>query len=206
MIPSSATPQTALDICNLALAKLGEAPLPAIDRNASTAARLCYMHYHPARREVLVANRWTFAQQTATLSSAEAPPAATATATQQLSHTLPQNCLRVLQVSSPSWVLRGRSIFCPQAHINVLYIADVEDPSLFDPLFTEALCTLLACKLCIPLTASTTARQMLTDEYNRLILPKAAHFNAVQSASNDSHPLRKLLRHSASPLHYNEEL
>lgn len=203
MTPLTPTPQTALDICNLALSKLGEAPLSSLDRNAGTAARLCYLHYHPTRREVLVAHRWTFAQQYATLTSAESAPGDTAPR-QQLPHSLPSDCLRVLQVSSPSWVLRGRCVYCPQASVHILYIADIEDPALFEPLFIDAFCTLLACKLCIPLTASTTARQMLTDEYHRLILPKAAHFNAVQSASNDSHPLRQLLRHSASPLHYSK--
>lgn len=51
------TPLTALDICNMALGKLGESPLPAIDSNGTLPSRLCYMHYHPARREVLCATR-----------------------------------------------------------------------------------------------------------------------------------------------------
>lgn len=47
------TPPTVLDICNLALSRLGESPIPALDPNGSLPARLCYMHYHPVRREVL---------------------------------------------------------------------------------------------------------------------------------------------------------
>ena len=73
--------------------------------------------------------------------------------------------------------------------------------NLFTPFPLDVVCgsmaTLLACKLCIPLTASTTARQMLMEEYNRIVLPKAAHFNAVQSYSNDTHPLRRLLHAGA---------
>lgn len=191
-------PVTALDICNLALAKLGEAPLSAINPNGNTASRLCYMHYHPARREVLVSNRWSFATTSAIISSAETPSAPDSDLPRALSHALPMDCLRVLEVSSPGWALRGRSIYCPAVSIRVRYISDVEDPTCFDPLFTDAFCTLLACKLCIPLTASTTARQMLMDEYNRLVLPKAAHFNAVQQHSNDSHPLLRILNNSAS--------
>lgn len=147
------------------------------------------MHYHPVRREVLCANRWSFASELVTLHS---PDANITDSSKTLSHTLPPDCLRVLEVSSPGWTLRGRRIYCKSANIRILYIKDLEDTTLFDPLFIEALATRIACKLCIPLTSSTTARQALTDEYQRIALPQAAHFNGVQSHSNDSHPLYQL--------------
>lgn len=191
------TAPTALDICNLALSKLGESPIAGIEANGNPAARLCYMHYHPVRREVLCANRWSFATALATLPSSEEPPENTASAlSPSLSHSLPADCLRVLEVSSPGWTLRGRSIFCSAPSIRVLYIADLEDTAQFDPLFIEAFAARLACKLCIPLTSSTTARQALTEEYQRIALPQAAHFNAVQSHSNDTHPLYELWKRS----------
>ena len=189
--PPTAT--TALSICNLALAKLGEAPIPAISPTGSPAARLCYAHYHPVRREILCTNRWTFATALTALTAEPDSPQ-----TAPLAHPLPPDCLRVLEVSSRDWSLRGRTIYCPERSINLLYLADVEDPTLFDPMFTEAFATRLACKLCIPLTSSTTAREALTQEYHRLALPQAAHINAVQSHSNDTHPLRGLLSLSQS--------
>lgn len=185
-------PLCALDICNLALSKLGESPLDGIDPNGSPAARMCYMHYHPVRREVLCASRWSFATVAATLHSSESDASGTAA----LPHTLPADCLRVLRVDSPNWSMRGRSIFCPGESVNILYTTDAEDVTTFDPLFIEAMATRLACKLCIPLINSNTVRQALTDEYQRLALPQAAHFNAVQSASNDTHPLYRLWRQS----------
>ncbi len=188
--PPHAAP-TALSICNLALAKLGEAPIGAILPNGSPAARLCYTHYHPVRREILCTNRWTFASSQVTLTNDSTTPAPPYT-----EHRLPNNCLRVLEVSSNDWSLRGRCIYCPERQITLLYIADVEDPTLFDPLFIDAFATRLACKLCIPLTSSTTAREALTQEYHRLALPQAAHLNAVQAYSNDSHPLHKILSNS----------
>lgn len=189
-----ATSLTALDICNIALSKLGEAPVPAVDANGSPAARLCYMHYHPVRREVLSACRWSFAKRQISLTAAEEDT----TGLHSLAHTLPQDCLRVLEVSAPNWTLRGRCVFCNKMTITLLYIADVEDTSLFEPLFIEALSTRLACKLCIPLLSSTTARQALNDEYNRMVLPQAAYVNAVQDRSNDTHPLYRLWRASQS--------
>lgn len=214
-----AVPLTALGICNLALSKLGESPLEAIDANGSPASRMCYMHYHPVRREVLMAHRWSFATRLAQLDCSDEGVDGSGAASQAdpetsgesssgtsdsvnpppgalLPHSLPQDCLRVLEVNRHNWVLRGRAIFCPGQRVRLLYIADVEDPALFDPLFAEALASKLAIRLCIPLTSSTTARKALTEEYQRMVLPEAAHFNAVQSFSNDTHPLYRFWRDS----------
>lgn len=187
------TPPTVLDICNMALSRLGESPITAIDPNGNLPARLCYMHYHPVRREVLCAHRWSFATCTANLQSSENTSPGSM---HQLRHCLPADCLRVLAVNTRSWTLRGRAIYTTTPGVRLLYIADVEDPALFEPLFTEALTLRLAWKLCIPLINSTTARQALGEEYQRVALPQAAHFNAVQHMSNDSHPLYRLWRSS----------
>ncbi len=190
--PPNTWPDT-LAICNIALSKLGESPIHGIDPNGPPAARLCYMHYHPVRREVLCATRWSFATQYARLQAAAGE---SADGNRALAHTLPPDCLRVLDVSSPHWTLRGRHIYCPAVCVKLTYTADVEDCLLFEPLFTEALATRLACKLCISLTGSSTARRALTEEYQRIALPQAAHANAVQAHSNDSHPLYRLWRRS----------
>ena len=86
---------SALDICNAALSKIGEAPLDALIANESTASRLCVLHYHPARRETLCMARWTFAATQTTLDSvsAQAPNSLT-----PYQFTLPADCLRVLDV------------------------------------------------------------------------------------------------------------
>ncbi len=62
---------SALDICNAALSKIGEAPLDALIANESTASRLCVLHYHPPA-ETLCMARWTFAATQTTLDSVSA--------------------------------------------------------------------------------------------------------------------------------------
>lgn len=198
-IMATTTPEytrlTPLDICNMALSRLGESPVPDLNPNGSLPARLCYLHYHPVRREVLCASRWSFATVHTTLTSASEGGGDDA---HQLRHSLPPDCLRVLGVNCRSWTLRGRAVYCSAPEIRLQYIADVEDTSLFEPLFIEALVLRLAWKLCIPLINSTTARQALGEEYQRVALPQAAHFNAVQHMSNDAHPLYRLWRRSMS--------
>lgn len=193
------TDPTPLDICNMALSRLGEPPLRTIDPNGSAAARLCYLHYHPTRREVLTAARWTFAIKKTVLSSAaeEQLPEDYDRKEAMFTHTLPSDCLRVLSVSCPGWILRGNKIYCRAQSVSLSYICDLEDTTLFEPLFTAALSLRLAYKLSIPLTGSTTARQALLEEYNRTALPAASYYNRVQRHSNDeSHPLYELWKSS----------
>ena len=191
MNTESPSPMTPLDICNLALCKLGETPLSAIDPNGNPASRLCYMHYHPVRREVLCSARWAFATRCISLTSAEV----SGDDDHAVAHTLPPDCLRVLRVNHSRWTLCGRVVFCPAGTIRITYTTDTEDTALFEPLFIEALAVRLACKLCIPLVNSSTARQALLEEYRRITLPQAAYVSAVQSHSNDSDPLYELLNH-----------
>ncbi len=188
---------TTLDICNLALSKLGESPIPAIDPNGSPAARQCHLHYHPARQEVLCSHRWSFAQQLVTLSSSETTEQQE-NHDQHIPHHLPPDCLRVLSVNQSSWILRGRSIYTRESPIKLLYLSDCEDASLFEPLFIDALATRLAYKMCTALTSSSTMKQSLAEEYTRIAMPNATHFNAVQSHSNDTHPLYQLWKDSGA--------
>ena len=103
---------SALDICNAALSKIGEAPLDALIANESTASRLCVLHYHPARRETLCMARWTFATTQTTLDSvsAQAPNSLT-----PYQFTLPADCLRVLDVECTEWKMQGRRIHASRA-------------------------------------------------------------------------------------------
>lgn len=153
------TIMTPLDICNMALAKIGEPPINAIDYYGTPAQRQCHMHYHPCRREVLCAHPWKFATKFATLNTDDPE------SRWPKPHTLPLDALRVLEVSAPNWTLRGRTIWSPEPKINLKYIADEEECSKFEPHFIEALATRLACKICVPLTKSHARRQGLIEEW-----------------------------------------
>ncbi len=192
---------SALDICNAALSKVGEAPLDALIANQSTAARLCVLHYHPARRETLTLARWTFATVHTTLAESNATAAGSVTPYQ---FTLPTDCLRVLDVECSEWKMRGRHILSTCSPLRMSYIADIEDAMLFDPLFTEALATRLAEKIAMPLTGNRSLRQELNQEFYKSILPRAATVNAIQHYSNDSHPLLDLLHQMRHRHHSNE--
>lgn len=194
---------SALDLCNSALTKIGEVPIESISPNASSASRLCHLHYHPARRETLTLARWSFATVETTLHCDEqhAIPASR----HPYQFILPADCLRIMDVECKDWTLRGRKIGSTSPSLPMSYIADIEDVSLFDPLFSEALSTRLAEKLSVPLTGSQSLRQNLSKEFHQVILPLAATTNAVQSHSNDTHPLLAILRKRIHPFNNNCE-
>ena len=163
------TPKTAIDICNAALKKLGEPDaflISSLNPNGVLASRLCYMHYHPARREVLCAKEWKFALKKVHLHSPTEKPGI-------VPFKLPMDCLRVRNVSEPDWeiCLQTREIFCNTKHIMVKYTADAEDVEQFPEPFIEAFIVRLAWKLCIPMTNSTKMLLNLQEEYNNLIKP-----------------------------------
>lgn len=168
---------SALDICNAALSKIGEAPLDALIANESTASRLCVLHYHPARRETLCMARWTFATVQITLDSvsAQAPNSLT-----PYQFTLPKDCLRVLDVECTEWKMQGRRILASRAPLRMSYIADIEDAEQFDPLFMDALATRLAEKLAMPMTEIRACARIFTRNSTRSFFrrpPRSTPFN-----------------------------
>jgi len=192
---SSLQPDTpgALDICNAALAKIGEAPLENLIVNQSTASQLCILFYHPSRREVLSLARWTFATKEQRLTSIagmkEQPGIRNC-----YSFSLPGDCLRVLNVHTHYWKLQGKTIYAWEPTIRLTYLADIENVELFDPLFMDALATKLAEKIEVPLTGSHSLRSALQQEFHKVILPQASATNLYQAYSNDETPLNQILK------------
>lgn len=200
-------PLSALSICNLALSKMGEAPLSSLEPNGSSTAKLCHLHYHPTRKEVLCSAPWPFATKSITLETEDAVEEAsplTGPLSRYCWYLLPPDCLRILHARSHDWVLQGRSIYAKSNPLELTYIYNCENVESLDPLFVDAFATKLAEKLCVPITSSNTMRRQFTEEYYKMILPLAAHTSVAQSFSNDSHPLREFLRKNTYP-HYRDE-
>lgn len=152
---------TPLDIANNALALLQEPPIDGFDPNGNDAQCMCYLHYHPVRREVLCVHPWAFARRAENIGTF-----ATADGEHAIPHNLPPLCLRVLEVDCPGFTLRGRQLFATAKIINVRYIADVEDTELFTPGFLDLFTLRLAAVMCIPLVNSTTLRAELMAQYD----------------------------------------
>ena len=161
-----------LEICNMALEKIGEEPLEKLIPNESAAARLCMIHYHPARRETLCIYPWDFAIHRITSSTNDKKSEDILNEVLPVYRfSLPNDCLRLLRIEpdNQGWKLQSRCILFPAPSITYEYIADVEDENKFSLVFINAFALWLARKLAVPLTGDAMKRARLTGAYMDII-------------------------------------
>lgn len=170
-----------LDICNLALAHLGEGAITALEDD-TVAARACALHFPTVRDALLRARRWNFAQTRAVLSLlADAPAFGW-----DYQYSLPADCLRVLEVNdsefgdvvSEEFIIEGRAILTDASAVNLVYTKRVDDVAQFDPLFVEALAVKLAIKLTESIRGTTGKTAELVQMFERITGPLAGRVDA----------------------------
>lgn len=171
---------TQLELCNVALAHLGEARIEAINDDTVT-ARACALHYGPVRDEVLRSHRWNFAIGRAQLVEATAPAFGWARA-----FTLPADCLRALEINdnevgdwiSETWAIEGRQVLTNAAAVNLVYVRNVCDAALTDPLFAQAFALKLAAALSETIRGATGKTGDLLQLYDARTAPLARRIDA----------------------------
>lgn len=166
-----------VQICNLALSRLGtRATIASLDES-STEARVCKANYADCRDSLLRDFDWNFARRVDTLAlRVEAPPAGWA-----YTYSLPNKCARFRGIWSgprPSgapadWAIGSVAdssgndvvaIFANQSGAEGCYTRIVENSELFSAGFVKALIWRLAEAIALPITtrdsiAETTARR-----------------------------------------------
>lgn len=178
-----------VQICNLALGRIGENRIMSLD-DPSQPARACKLFYGPTRDEVLRAHPWAFAKKRATLSKlSESPAFGWGNA-----FALPSDCLRPLRVNEwesyeadDNWVLEGGHILTDDDAVELLYVAQVEDSTLFDPLFIKALSVQLAAMLVTTLTGSREQGNLFQQEFQQILAPLAKRIDGM--TGNDKRKL-----------------
>lgn len=155
--------QSQTDACNSALQKLGAARI--IDINSNTReARQCQIAYDSNRRSELRKYRWNFSIKRVILAPDSTPPSFDFL----YQFTIPADCLRILLPpdSMLDWVREGNKILTNNgATLNLRYIADIEDVTMWDPNFYDMFAISLAVDICEPITNSTGKKATLDQEY-----------------------------------------
>lgn len=162
-----------VSICNLALGNLGKDSISDIDE-ATTEARMCRRFYSPALEALLAVHPWRFAEGRAILAEVENDrPNEWGYA-----YNKPVDCIAVrsieqvttsagyipyLEEGSPSvsWAYdyQGGRVYCNLSPVSLVYTKSVSDPSIFPPLFVDALSWHLSARLAVPLTRDQNLRQ-----------------------------------------------
>ena len=184
-----------VQICNLALLRLGASQIQSVDED-SNEAYYCKAFYDDVRKEVLRDHPWNFATaiDTPAALSDETPP------DWAYAFRVPSGCLRVLRLlpqassssdsttlswaeavaSSPLYSAENKSddtieyeiredkhILTNTEDIVVKYIKDITDPVQFDAAFVTAMSYRLAADLAMPITEDGAKQQGMMEIYER---------------------------------------
>lgn len=162
---------TEVSICSNALRRLGDSPITSLTED-SERARLCNAFYEPSRDAILRSHTWNFAINRATLAKLSSAPAFE----YAFQYALPTDpfCLRVLKMEFEDYEFKienlagqGRVLLTNEGEANIIYIARVTDPSLFDSMFVDVLTAKLAVDLAYPVTNSTTLQAQMQKLFER---------------------------------------
>lgn len=173
-------------ICNLALQKVGQSRIVALDDDNSN-ARHCNVCFEPLRDRELRASAWNFAVKRATLAASATIPEFN----YNLAFPLPTDLLRLLLPPRLGLDWKIEAIDGSPAiltndgtSLEIRYIAKITDPTKFDALFVEMLAAKIAWHLCEVLTQSNTKKQMLKEEYKDL-RAEAKRLNAFEQIPSE---------------------
>ena len=182
--------KTKLDICNMALAILGQVDVSSLTEE-NQRAFLCNQYYDVVRQQLLRAHDWTFAKAREKLTLIREDESGLGF---QYIYNKPAACLFVTRIYNDALHRRLRDNEFTMEYDSTLkvevirtdledayveYVRDVEDTSIFDALFIEALSSLLAYKIAHSLTGSTQITQLAYQQY-QMALDNARYSNKVQ--------------------------
>ena len=181
-----AADQTA--IANLALGYLGQTPIVNIDDETKN-ARAAKRAFVPCRDALLREYpTFNFADETVQRSASAVDANVYRWAYRAL---LPVDCIAVRDVnrlSPEQWERRGRYLYTNQAPpLYLRYARRIDDTTLFDPLFDEALATKIAEAIAVSVTGKPSEATRMAQRLDDL-MPKAKKSDARESRAGERPP------------------
>lgn len=163
-----------IGICNIALSHIGTSGIQALTES-SKEALACRTLYESARDAVLRDHPWNFAERRAALalSTEEVPgysyvyayPSECLSARRFTADDAPGMTTTTPFVVTADSTLSGKLIATDLGAAVLIYTAKVTDPTMFDPLFVDALGWRLASDLAIPVTGDPRVEQSCFTRY-----------------------------------------
>ncbi|TIY08108.1 MAG: hypothetical protein E5V18_07370 [Mesorhizobium sp.] len=173
---------TPLDIANMALGVLDEAPIDSLDQDVKP-ARLLNLHFDLTREAELTKHAWVFAILAAAVAGSDT--GSSGAGTLNFAYELPVDCLPLTDNGEPdgvpiAWRQEAGLIYCDRSGPRLIrYVANLTDPNDWDALFTEVLVAALAIKIAHPLTHKAGMIDIARGAYDRA-LDAAFQSNAIQ--------------------------
>ena len=172
-------PSSATDICNRALARIGNQQfITHLDTEASQQADLCRLFYEQSRDRLLEEFPWPFATRFDTLQLVEEADEQPWADQWDYAYKYPVECLRVRRIltangprdpdPAPFEVGQAdgvRLIFTNESEAKAEYTLRAKDTAMFDPLFVSALSWLIAFEIALPLSVKNDLRRAAFEGY-----------------------------------------
>jgi len=139
-------------VVNESLGQLGKAPIVSLE-DLDTTSVLCKQYFPSLLHTMLREHRWNFAYKRIALAQDPTAPLSGFA----YSYALPPECVRVFTLNSSeevAWKIEQRKLLTDESAATIEYIAYVDDPNIWDGMFRQAYVTLLASRLCGPLTGN----------------------------------------------------
>ena len=184
-----------VEICNLALAKLGQTPIINLLEPQTREEELCKQWYDICRRSVINDSDWSFARVRARITNVVPEPYDDSVVLFDYGYALwlPGNVMRVLSVwrsgdrSAPDirWERQGNYILSDYAELNIIYSRDVTNPVMFSPLFVDALAVRLAFEMSVAITQNQNLKEALWAEYTTKI-QQATTMDSMQASTEQT--------------------
>lgn len=172
------------DVVNLTLTKLGQDRVININDDTEP-ARVIRANWDLALDYLLSSHPWKFAIVRAELAALAAPPLNT----WSLQYRLPEDCLKLVQVSTdwifystdvPTFELEGGMILTDEgAPLPVRYVTRITNTGLWPPQFARTMAMQLAADCCEKLTGSNTKGEKALVELERTIIT-AKRMSAIE--------------------------
>lgn len=169
-----------VDICNMALRKLGAEPITSIDNPTTEVGELCQLNFDLARDCVLEEHTWNFALRRAVLDPTGNDPAWG----DDVEHQIPQGVIAIARcyrsqntrdlLPAENWRRSGAYVYANSSPLYAEVIERVEDLSRWPGLCRAALAVRLAAELAVPVTHDVELEQKLWQEYAVKIREAAA--------------------------------
>lgn len=152
-----------VSICNLALSNIAKENINDLSEPTAE-ARACNQFYAHCRDTLLQSYPWKFASKTVSLGEV----ANDRDGEWSYAYARPTDCLKVRHVQDENGIfvgqfgapygVEGQKIYCDLSPALLHYTFRLTDPTLFSPLFIEALSWHLAVRLAMPLTRDPKLR------------------------------------------------
>ena len=172
---------TFVSIANRAITFLGGTTITSLDADTDE-GRAIKRIYEQTRDQVLRDHPWNFAIKRVALPANTVAPVFEYTN----AFNVPADWLRTIEVDTDEeWVMEGRAIISDaSAPLQIVYIHQVTDATLFDAKFIEAYATRIAADVAFDITANRSMIRDMEEKYYRIL--QQARLVDAQEASPEN--------------------